>query len=327
MKKIIVLALGLSSFLIAEGISGVSYFQYSINKIGTSEESRGFELTRAYLTYENIISDKLSYKFQSDMQNNGDAYYMYIKNANVDLTLLEGTKLVIGLQGMNMFTIQEKTWGNRFISKSAMDENEWEHSADLGIGLSQSYGDISGSILFTNGDGYKSIANDSNEKISILGAYGEKRLDKNDGFNGGGVYSMLTYDAMIDSSAADIETSNGGTAQVIGLFGGFSGYGVRVGFDYNLGTDLNVDGYGASSTLMSFYGNYSIPFVEGLSIMGRYDLLDPDAGVTSDDKQMISAGLIYRCTDELIVSPNMFYTTDGNNSSRTNLNLTFQCKF
>ena len=76
MKKIILLvAIGLSSLLLAEGISGVSYFQYSINKIGTIEESRGFELNRVYLTYENIISDKLSYKFQSDMQNNGDAYY------------------------------------------------------------------------------------------------------------------------------------------------------------------------------------------------------------------------------------------------------------
>ena len=306
---------------------------FNVNATGTLNI---LELTRVYLTYENIISDKLSYKFQSDMQNNGDAYYMYIKNANVDLSLLEGTHLVIGLQGMNMFTIQEKTWGNRFISKSAMDENEWEHSADLGIGLSQSYGDISGSILFTNGDGYKSIANDSNEKISILGAYGEKRLDKNDGFNIGGAYSMLTYDvidAVEDNSLTihedeTIDASDGGTEQVIGVFGGFSGYGVRVGFDYNLGTDLNVDEYyGASSTLMSFYGGYSIPFVEGLSIMGRYDLLDPDTGISSNDTQVISAGLIYRCTDGLLVSPNMFYTTDGNNSSRTNLNLTFQCKF
>ena len=78
---------------------------------------------------------------------------------------------------------------------------------------------------------------------------------------------------------------------------------------------------------MSFYGSYSIPFVEGLSIMGRYDLLDPDTDIISNETQVISTGLIYRCTDGLLVSPNMLYTTDGNNSSTTNLNLTFQCKF
>ena len=228
---------------------------------------------------------------------------------------------------MNMFTIQEKTWGNRFISKSAMDESGWSHAADLGVGLSQSFGDILGSILFTNGDGYKSLSNDNNEKISILGAYGENRLDKNDGFNIGGVYSMLTYDAWSDTTNDEIETSEGGRAQVISVFGGFSGYGVRVGFDYNLGADLNLDGHGESSTLMSFYGSYRIPFVEGLSIMGRYDLHDPDTDIISNEAQVISTGLIYRCTDGLLVSPNMLYTTDGNNSSTTNLNLTFQCKF
>ena len=80
MKKILsIIAICLLSLLTANNISGVSFFQYSMDEIGTDNESQGFELNRVYLTYKNKISDKVSYKFQSDMHNDGAAYHMYIK--------------------------------------------------------------------------------------------------------------------------------------------------------------------------------------------------------------------------------------------------------
>ena len=238
---------------------------------------------------------------------------------------------------MNMFTIQEKTWGNRFISKSAMDESGWSHAADLGVGLSQSFGDILGSILFTNGDGYKSLSNDNNEKISILGAYGENRLDKNDGFNIGGVYSMLTYDAWSDTTNDEIETSEGGRAQVISVFGGFSGYGVRVGFDYNIGTDLDISEYGSSSTLMSFYGNYDLSFIlDDMSTYLKYESLDrgiDDVTATEVDESIddntstMLAGIIFKCADGITFSPSMSQTTQGDTDPVTGIDLNFQFQF
>ena len=298
MKKIILLvAIGLSSLLLAEGISGVSYFQYSINKIGTIEESRGFELNRVYLTYENIISDKLSYKFQSDMQNNGDAYYMYIKNANVDLSLLQGTHLVIGLQGMNMFTIQEKTWGNRFISKSAMDESGWSHAADLGVGLSQSFGDISGSILLTNGDGYKSIANDSNEKISILGAYGEKRLDKNDGFNIGLSASMEPYDFGETNTTTKNKT-------VMSVYAGYALDKLRYGLEFDTHTNEGTD---IIQQITALYATYRI--ANNIDALLYLDIYDPDTGTTNDGETYVIAGFNYHPVEGLIISPNVRMTT------------------
>ena len=39
-----------------------------------------------------------------------------------------------------MFNVQEKTWGNRFVAKSALDNAGWSSSADLGIGFSKSFG-------------------------------------------------------------------------------------------------------------------------------------------------------------------------------------------
>ena len=81
MKKILLITgVCLLSALTANNISGVSFFKYSVNDFGTDQISRGFELNRVYLTYKNSISDKVSYKFQADMQNKGEAYYMYIKN-------------------------------------------------------------------------------------------------------------------------------------------------------------------------------------------------------------------------------------------------------
>ena len=86
---------------------------------------------------------------------------------------------------------------------------------------------------------------------------------------------------------------------------------------------------------MSFYANYSFPFIEGLSIMGRYDMLD--AGVennpntsgdesTKDDIATITAGLIYNCTDGLTVAPHIVLTM-GTENPIMDFNLSFQFKF
>ena len=90
-----------------------------------------------------------------------------------------------------MFNVQEKTWGNRFVYKSAMDRWGFSSSADLGFGITHKLGPISANLLITNGEGYKESVVDNESNISIQILYGEKRLDKNDGFNMGLVYSRL----------------------------------------------------------------------------------------------------------------------------------------
>ena len=117
MKHIIIISTIIST-IFAEGISGVSYFKYALGSTADGED-HGFYIDRAYLTYKKDISENVSFKFQSDIQNKGEAFYMYIKNIKMDYKVADNTKLVIGLQGMNMFSVQEKTWGHRFVSKSA----------------------------------------------------------------------------------------------------------------------------------------------------------------------------------------------------------------
>jgi hypothetical protein len=321
MKNIIIISTIIST-IFAEGISGVSYFRYAMGS-ATDGEDHGFYIDRAYLTYKKDVSENVSFKFQSDIQNTGEAYYMYLKNAKIDYKVADNTKLTIGLQGMNMFSIQEKTWGHRFVAKSAMDANKWSSAADLGVGITQGFRDMSLSLLYTNGEGYKSTSSDDNEIFSMQVMYGERRLDKNKGFNVGFISSILRYTSIMDNGY-DTEELDG---HVMGVFGGFSGFGLRAGMEYNMGTHLDLSGYAENASLLSLYGTYNLSFIDGLSIFLKYDMLDADTETNDVEMSTLLAGLSYHCAEGIIFSPNITQTTVGTEDPTTAINLSFQLKF
>src|SRR6056300_1663573 len=92
-------------------ISGMVLFAYSDN-----EEMKSFAVKRAFLTFSKDISDKLSVKIQTDVDSESSPQNIYLKNAKADLKISNG-KFVIGLQGMNMFKVQELNWGKRYLDK------------------------------------------------------------------------------------------------------------------------------------------------------------------------------------------------------------------
>ena len=160
MKKITFALLISSNILLADGINGVTYFKYSED---------AFSLSRTYFTYKKTISDELSYTVQTDVGKvgNDDRWTTYLKKAQLDWKVKDGMKVSIGLIGMNMFNVQEKTWGNRFVDKSAMDANKWSSSADLGLAITKDFGIIVANLMFTNGEGYTHMDVDENSKISL----------------------------------------------------------------------------------------------------------------------------------------------------------------
>ena len=103
----------------------------------------------------------MSFKFQSDIDYKNSPTNLYLKKAQLDWKSPIG-KITLGMQGMNVFNIQEKTWGHRYIAKSAMDEYGFSSSADFGLGYQYKIGKLSLSTLLTNGEGYKSYENDDN---------------------------------------------------------------------------------------------------------------------------------------------------------------------
>ena len=157
----------LSTVLFAESeTSGKVFFNHSTDL--TEGGMNAFNIKRAYLTLANDISESVFYKVTYDMGSNdgGSAHTAFLKVAMVKLKTNFGD-VSIGMQGMNMFKTMENTWGHRFIAKMPMDTYEYSASADLGIGLSQSFGPVSASALITNGGGYKKVESDSHKKLSI----------------------------------------------------------------------------------------------------------------------------------------------------------------
>ncbi len=339
--KNIIITMSLISSLFCGDISGLSYFNYATGD-ASNDEDHGFAMNRVYFTYKTNVSENTSFKFQADvMHQEGDGLQMYLKNAKMDYMVTENITFIYGLQGMNVFKSQEKIWGNRFLSKSAMDLNKWSPSADLGVGVKLSMGcpiiksnKVSGSLLFTNGEGYKNDSSDNNERISAALGY-THNIGEDMSLQAGGSYSTLDYDAIVDIELTDIdESAEAGTANIMALYGGFSGFGLRTGFEYNMGTDLNLDDYGSDATLMSFYGNYDLAFFDKLSIIVRYDSLDN--GAVDDDQTdvdesadtaILLAGLSYKCAEGITFAPNMTQTTIGDDDPTTALNLTFMFKF
>ena len=341
MKNVIIIT-SLISSLFCGDISGVSFFNYATGDAG-NDEDHGFAMNRVYLTYQNDVSENTSFKFQADvLSQEGDGLQMYLKNAKMDYMATDNITLTYGLQGLNVFKSQEKIWGNRYLSKTSMDNNKWSPSADLGVGVKLSMGcpiiksnKVSASLLFTNGEGYKNDSSDNNERISAALGY-THNIGEDMSLQAGGSYSTLDYDAIVDdATTADIdETAEAGTANIMALYGGFSGFGLRTGFEFNMGTDLNLDDYGSDATLMSFYGNYDLAFFDKLSIIVRYDSLDNGADDNdqtdvdeSADTTTLLAGLSYKCAEGITFTPNMTQTTVGEGDPTTAVNLTFMLKF
>lgn len=279
-------------------ISGVTYFDYFVEADQYSE----FEIHRSYFTYTTEVSETVHFKFQLDVgrpKNNeaNQQLVAYLKNAKVDWNSSFG-KLTFGLQGMNVFNVQEKTWGYRFIEKSSMDLNKWASSADLGIGYTKSFGLLHTSLLMTNGSGYKQAETDKYKKFSGQAVFGEKKLYKNVGFNIG---SVFVYEQ------TDVDPNT-----VLGVFGGYADNQIRFGAEWERLKNDN-----GTEQIISLYGNYHVK--EKMDLFTRFD--------RTDKEQYLIAGVNYQPEKGLIIAPNIRYSELGSSDSKTEYGVNFQFKF
>jgi len=301
----------LSTALFSESnTSGKVFFNHSTD---LSEGGiNAFNIKRAYLTLENDVSESVSYKVTYDIGNNdgGSAHTAFLKVAMIKWKTSPGN-VMIGMQGMNMFKTMENTWGHRFIAKMPMDTYGFSASADLGIGLSRSFGPIFTSALITNGGGYKKAESDSHKKLSIHAVYGESKLNKKDGFNGGLSFSREPYDK--DS----LKTEN---TNVSGIFAGYAGNGFRGGLEFDTKTREDVSGQ-----ILCIYATYKIN--DKLSILARLDKADYNISKDSDGIQAIIAGIHYNAAKGLTIAPTVRVKSPEEGDSENSIVLNFQFAF
>ncbi len=298
-------------------LGGLVFHDFTYDLTKDADVTNEFGIKRVYFTYQQEISDGIKYKFQTDINYKTTPKNLYLKNAKVDWSSPMG-KITFGLQGMNVFSIQEKTWGYRFIEKSAMDQRKFSSSADLGVGYSNTFASrIHFSALYTNGTGYKKSESDSYKKLSFQALLGEKKLAKKDGFNIGGIVAFEPYDYEVDSVTVDKKTK-----MVFGLFGGYAGSGLRVGGEFDRFTDSGVE---KTKQIISVYANYKIS--KSLQGYCRFDIYDPDNETEKDSENYLIAGFGYTPGKGLTIAPNIRYTKPQEGDATTLVIVNFQFKF
>lgn len=297
MKKLILIPLiallMLSGLYGGDGkISGKVYFDYTIDPETNENE---FALHRVYFTYGKNVNDAISVKFRTDMTQ-----LDYIKSVDFDATDADGSqtplvtyvkyaylswktkagKLSFGLQGLNMFPIQEANWGYRYIEKSLMDKNKFSSSADLGISMANHLGDkLNYSLMISNGSGYKKAESDKYKKISAQIYMGETKLTSKSGFNAGAVFSYEPNDA--DNTS------------VAGLFGAWANSTLRIGSEFAVKID------DATTTLSTIYGNFALK--KAIHLFARADIEAKD----DETETYVIVGASLNPVKGLKMSPNI----------------------
>jgi len=326
MKKIL-LSLLLTIIYTQGTFSGLTYFDYTYDLTEDAENDDGFGLKRVYFTYKQDLSENISYKFQTDVGQlevgglegiKKTQFVAYLKKAQLDWETLHG-KFTFGMQGMNIFNVTEKTWGFRFLQKSAIDKYKLSSSADMGIKYAGKFNKLNYSIMVTNGSGYKQSENDQYKKTSIQVVYGEKKLVKNDGFNIGLSFASEPY--------YHTETEKAAT-MLLSVYSGYAANGLRIGAEYDRYRDVGED---ISRQIIAGYISYELSGkIEGIFYIDNFDSDVYYNGNENEDlirKTDLIVGVNYKPEKGLTIAPNLRISKPDDGHENTMLMLNFEFKF
>lgn len=265
------------------------YANYSAG-LGHANKESGFNLERSYLGYEFKFLKNLGGKVVFDIGPTKVAgsdleRVAYIKNAMISWNPGKFT-LNAGLIGLEQFDIQEKFWGHRYIWKSFQDEYKFNSSADMGVIAKYQFNSwLSGDVTFINGEGYKKINKDNNNRygagITIIPT------------------GSLIFRAYFDRYDADGE--NAKAQQSLALFAGYKHSLFNIGIEYNkLWNSEFVNKHDKTG-----YSIYSTVFLnKKISVFGRYDDLSSKDHYFKGDERRAIVGFQYEPIRYLRISPN-----------------------
>lgn len=285
----------------------------TFNKEGNSRE---FEITRAYLGYEHSFSKTLSSRVILDVGDPGTGGLQltaFLKNA---LLMYKNNKLSarFGMIGTDQFSLQEKQWGYRYISKSFQDEYKFGSSADLGAAIEYApvkFISLDASVL--NGEGYKKMQSDSVLKATF------------------GI-TIKPIEGLVFRGYSDIMGTDH-SQRTIALYAGYTYKAFRAGFEYNVQQNNNMRN-GHDFEGISVYS--SIQIAEKFSVFARYDNLW--SGTISDevnpwnynrDGELFLAGIDYSPVQGIKIAPAFirWSPSDNTQSLTSTIGLHFEIKY
>ncbi len=127
-------------------------------------ENTGFEIQRAYLGYQYMISESFSTTVIYDAGESSDVGDLqrigFLRNAFLTWKKSNFT-LNVGLLDMKLHDTQLKAWGHRYIMRTFQDKYKFAHVADLGMVAEYQFGSLFvADVTFVNGEGFKKISVD-----------------------------------------------------------------------------------------------------------------------------------------------------------------------
>ena len=305
-----------------EGFSGTIYYKWLYPTDSTAGEFNNFSFDRIYLKYEKAWGPDMKINLTTDVAapTQGEGWHAYQKFAYLEYSSAVG-QFLIGLQGMNIFNVAEKTWGYRFLAKASMHDRKFSNSADMGLGYVNTFGEtLHLHLTLTNGIGYKHVENDQYKKMAVQVVYGPKNLSQSKGFNAGFVGSFEPY----TYQGADTLTES---RTVIALFGGLATPALRVGGEFDVLTDSGMD---LTKWIMAVYIDHLIPVLPDLKmkVFGRVEYYEPDLDLESDRETDFIVGLNFSPAKAFKVAPNLrYHLPEGRTGSITAYQLNFEFKY
>ena len=278
-----------------------SNFNYDISTEEGEQAFKEFELKRAYLGYSYNIDEKFSTKITFDVGSNssGSAYTAFLKIASLKWRASDKLTLNSGMVGTKNFKFMEKSWGRRYIEKSAQDKYKWANAADLGLTVDYKLSDnISLDAQVLNGEGYK-------------------KTQASNGLFRGGLGITYTISTKLglrlhqDISPRNTYTDSTDSQYISTASIAYSGTNFSLGYEASLMQNTDNIIADEEESLISIYGTYKLN--EDYTLFARYD----DATETANKGSYTIYGIERQMTKGVTLALNMQSWTDAADGSET----------
>ncbi len=289
-----------------------SNFNYDMSAENEENAFKEFEIKRAYLGYSHSIDEDFSTKIIFDVGSNsaGSAYTAFLKIASLKWKASDRLSMNIGMVGTKNFKFMEKSWGRRYIDKSAQDKYKWASAADAGVTADYKLSDnISLDAQILNGEGYKKTQSADG---LFRGGFGltytvnenlKLRLHQD-------ISPRSTYDEMSESQS--ITTAAVAYSREDLTVGG------EIDMMKNIGNVKDIE-----QEMMSVYGAYKVS--NDYTIFARYD----DASETEQEGSYTIYGIERNMAKGVTVSLNVqsWTNSDEDSEEQNTLYLNLEYKF
>jgi hypothetical protein len=286
-----------------------------------AKDVHGLQFRRINLTYDYKFSSKFSSRirlesdeanFTASSSDKSSKFGVYIKDAWVKWNFSANHELIVGIQPTNAFEVAEAVWGNRFLEKTILDLRGYVGSRDMAISLKGKL-DSTGIFKYWLMYGNNSASKPESDKYKRFYANVEITPVKN-----------LSITAYADyQTKADIKNKYESNAEInndVLTAAFFVGYKVKNKYSAGVeaiyssisnGYENKTDSVFVDKSGMGLSVFGSVNLAPKLAAFGRFDYFEPnsDSNVSGDKRNWYIAGLNYKPTEKIILSPNVIWET------------------